>query len=557
MFEAALKKYRDAIDRALSYKYAVQGVLYDDLAQARSLQFMRYVIVWTLRLVSPPHDYPTQQPRLPLPADQPEAFRCLPEYFLDVVIGNFKFIFRSVPHVITSTQCDELATLCITFLRSSEYIKNPYLKAGLVAIMFYGIWPTYSRSKGVLGDLLNSFPFATEHLLHALMKFYIEVENTGAHTQFYDKFNIRYEIFQVIKCIWSNAIYRERLSQEAKKNHDFFVRFVNLLLNDVTFVLDESLTAFHTIHRLQLELEDGGLAAAARTEKEEQLAASEGLARNYMQLTNETVSMLKLFTDALADAFTTAEIVQRLADMLDYNLDVMAGDKNSELKVREPERYGFQPRRLLAEIVDVYLNLGDKAAFVAAVARDGRSYRPRNFDKAASILAKWALKSPEHIAAWQALAARIQRAKEADDQTEEDLGEIPDEFLDPLMYTLMSDPVLLPASRISIDRATLRAHLLSDPHDPFNRVPLSIDDVMPDVALKLRIDDFKREKKRGARRLRADEGAMKEVEEEAAATAAAEVVGQGPAAAGGGGGDDGGGGGGGGGDGEGCMDTGH
>ena len=43
-----------------------------------------------------------------------------------------------------------------------------------------------------------------------------EVEITGAHTQFFDKFNIRYEIFQVIKCIWSNQIYRMRLSQEAK-----------------------------------------------------------------------------------------------------------------------------------------------------------------------------------------------------------------------------------------------------------------------------------------------------------------------------------------------------
>ena len=43
-----------------------------------------------------------------------------------------------------------------------------------------------------------------------------EVESTGAHTQFYDKFNIRYEIFQVIKCIWPNTVYRERLTQESK-----------------------------------------------------------------------------------------------------------------------------------------------------------------------------------------------------------------------------------------------------------------------------------------------------------------------------------------------------
>ena len=225
MFDEAIKKYKDKIDEGLSYKYAVQGVLLDDLSQARSMQFMRYVIVWLLRLVAPEQNFPKQVLKLPLHDEQPEIFKCLPEYFLEDVVGNFKFIMRNMPQIITSTQSDELVMLCITFLRSSEYVKNPYLNSGLVTIMFHGIWPVYNRSRGILGDLLNALPFATEHLLHALMKFYIEVENTGAHTQFYDKFNIRYEIFQIIKCIWSNTIYRERLSQEARINLDFFVRY--------------------------------------------------------------------------------------------------------------------------------------------------------------------------------------------------------------------------------------------------------------------------------------------------------------------------------------------
>ncbi len=49
------------------------------------------------------------------------------------------------------------------------------------------------------------------------MKFYIECESTGAHTQFYDKFNIRYEIFQVIKCVWSNDLYKRQLTQQSEQ----------------------------------------------------------------------------------------------------------------------------------------------------------------------------------------------------------------------------------------------------------------------------------------------------------------------------------------------------
>ncbi|MCJ1319959.1 Ubiquitin conjugation factor E4 [Xylographa vitiligo] len=59
----------------------------------------------------------------------------------------------------------------------------------------------------------------------------------------------------------------------------------------------------------------------------------------------------------------------------------------------------------------------------------------------------------------------------------------------------MEDPVMLPTSKTSIDRSTIRSHLLSDPNDPFNRAPLKIEDVIPDTELKARIEAFKAEKK--------------------------------------------------------------
>ncbi|KAJ5136464.1 hypothetical protein N7448_005018 [Penicillium atrosanguineum] len=512
VYEQALKKYKDKLDLGLALKYSLQGVLFDDQWQGRSMMFMRYVTVWLLRLVSGVN-FPKQQISLPLPEEQPEVFKCLPEYFLEDIVSNFKFIMWCMPQIITATQGDELVMLCIVFLESSAYIKNPYLKAGLVSILFRGTWPRPGGATGVLVDLLNSMPFANEYLLHAVMKFYIEAEHTGTHTQFFDKFNIRYEIFQIIKCIWPNTLYREKLSIQASQNLDFFVRFVNLLLNDVTYVLDESFGAFKTINTTQIELarEGSSMDQTTRQEREEHLSSAQRSAKSYMQLTNETVAMLKLFTEALADSFTMPEIVQRLADMLDYNLDAMVGPKSSTLRVDNLQEYGFNPRALLSEITDVYLNLMGKPNFITAVARDGRSYKPANFEKAAEILRKWSLKSPEEMRRWSQLQKKVFEAKAIDDQAEEDLGEIPDDFLDPLMYTLMEDPVILPNSRMSIDRDTIRTHLLSDPHDPFNRVPLKMEDVipgktlvadsppdalltLPDTALKARIDAFVREK---------------------------------------------------------------
>ena len=118
------------------------------------------------------------------------------------------------------------------------------------------------------------------------MKFYIEAEATGTHTQFFDKFNIRYEIFKVIQTIWRNTHYRELLAKEADENTDFFVQFVNMLVNDVTFVLDESLSAFVKIHDLTAELADIGLMQhldeEQKKEKQELLEDNQNKAKNYM-----------------------------------------------------------------------------------------------------------------------------------------------------------------------------------------------------------------------------------------------------------------------------------
>lgn len=63
------------------------------------------------------------------------------------------------------------------------------------------------------------------------------------------------------------------------------------------------------------------------------------------------------------------------------------------------------------------------------------------------------------------------------------------------MSTLMFDPVILPNSRVTLDRTTIARHLLSDQTDPFNRSPLTMDQVKPDDELRNRINEWVREKR--------------------------------------------------------------
>ena len=63
------------------------------------------------------------------------------------------------------------------------------------------------------------------------------------------------------------------------------------------------------------------------------------------------------------------------------------------------------------------------------------------------------------------------------------------------MGSLMLDPVVLPSSKQIVDRSTIQSHLLSDPTDPFNRVPLKIEDVLPAEDKLREIRDFVASKK--------------------------------------------------------------
>lgn len=270
-----------------------------------------------------------------------------------------------------------------------------------------------------------------------------------------------------------------------------------MLLNDVTFVLDESFTAFNKISSLSRELLDSGstMEESVKTEKEEALEEAKNKAKSYMSLTNESVATLKLFTDALAESFTTPEVVQRLADMLDYNLESLVGPKQKELRVENPEEYHFDAKNLLGDIIDVYLNLATKTNFHFAIARDGRCYKPVNFDSARNILSNYGLKSSEELKRWDKLGTAVENAKVEIAEEDEDLSDAPDEFIDPLLSTVMIDPVILPISRTVVDRSSIRQHLLSDSIDPFNRTPLKIEDVISNGELKAQIEAYRKEKR--------------------------------------------------------------
>ena len=126
--------------------------------------------------------------------------------------------------------------------------------------------------------------------------------------------------------------------------------------------------------------------------------------------------------------------------MLDLLVVNLCSSKGLEVKVSNPERVGFRPRYLLAEIAKTMLHFKGQEAFYAAVVRDERSYSDEVFQKMVRILQREALLPRGEIAALQALVADVAAAAATSVSLEDILGDIPAEFEDAMLFTLMVRP---------------------------------------------------------------------------------------------------------------------
>lgn len=259
------------------------------------------------------------------------------------------------------------------------------------------------------------------------------------------------------------------------------LRFVNLLINDAIFLLDEALNYLQQLKHKERERgiggewpgltegEGGGISLEERRSSEEASFRHMGnLARFHCLLGANTISRLNRLSQQIRALLTHQLLVDRIAAMLNYFLLRLAGPKRRELVVEDKERYSFRPAELLASICGIITNLAGEAdedgvRFRRAVVRDQRSFSPAAFSFACNRVLPRVCPA-EEVVRFEALLEALQqeaeseKEQEAEEQALEE--EAPEEYLDPIMGSLMVDPVRLPSSGQIVDRSTIARHIL-------------------------------------------------------------------------------------------------
>merc|ERR1712222_275616 len=142
-------------------------------------------------------------------------------------------------------------------------------------------------------------------------------------------------------------------------------------------------------------------------------------------------------------------------------------------------------------IAEMYVCIGraDKEKVQRMITEDGRSYRPKTFNKAVEILKREGMIAPAMLNDFRTFVQELNQLASAQEAALANV-DIPDNYLDPIMSEIMEDPVLLPTSKTIMDRKVIERHIMSCDDDPFSRKQLSVNDLVPQTELRAQIHAF-------------------------------------------------------------------
>lgn len=284
---------------------------------------------------------------LPLSSPPPNILSSIPEFILENIVGYLTFI-RHFNNQAIETDPDaqqNIFTLILVFMGDLERARNPHLRARL-AEGLESLLPKKSASN--FGGNIKSLLFAQHphrlEIVSNLLSVFVGIEMTGQSVQFEQKFNYRRPMYVIMEYLWNIDEQRDcfkKLSAHAEEqmeavNPPIFLRFVNLLINDAIYLLDESLSNLQQIRTLQHAQDDGEWASLPANEREQNLANLQHIgmmARFDNILGRDTINILKMLTSATPRIFCHPSMVERVAAMLNYFLLHLVGPNKGNFKV--------------------------------------------------------------------------------------------------------------------------------------------------------------------------------------------------------------------------------
>lgn len=198
------------------------------------------------------------------------------------------------------------------------------------------------------------------------------------------------------------------------------------------------------------------------------------------------LNLLQFLGFFLADnkrLFLNKNIFLRLNGTLNSALNFLVGENSSKVKLKNKEKYNFNPKEILRLVLLIFINLfnNNKNLVVNSEIDPSLLMKGINLATSMNLLMEEKIRILKQIHSYS-LMKKVTKINMSYD--------IPDEYLDPLTFDLMKDPVVLLTSRTTIDRNTFNQIMMNDQIDPFSRLPLDESKIQENKPLREEIQRY-------------------------------------------------------------------
>jgi ubiquitin conjugation factor E4 B len=429
----------------------------------------------------------------------------LPEFLIINMVNTCVFFRQAFPDLYFKDFdiLKNLANFGLIYSSRIDIIHNQHLRSQIFDILLYSFHLEEKEKNNnhllMCHQKLLKDEFIRENLILSIMRVFIDAERLGTSNQFYERFNVRNKVLQLVNEVFkkNQEILIENIMNYANKHSDDATQMLTLLMGDVTYLIDEVIQRLIDIRNYQ-ELKDNkelwnSKTDEQRTAEDNKFAENDRMLKAECRLLNHSLGFMTIICSCLQKYFIKEEKAERLANLLNYCLDEFTA-KSSQLKIKNKNDYEFNPSYIMESIIKIFSYFVDYEEFIEFVVSDERAYKYENFTKAIKLKNEYNkvrvdVETSEKFD--DLVYNKLKKAEEIVEKNTINYDDAPEEFLDPLTYTLMENPVILPSSHMNIDRRTIEDYLLTNPSDPFNRNPLTKDELIPNDELKKKIDEYK------------------------------------------------------------------
>jgi len=460
----AAEQVKARMEASMQRYLSLKAALLEPSTIGLQTSLMASTASWLVKLVT--HGEDTLPSGQVLESDVPPTLSCVPEFVMENLCEHLLLVKRFNPGHFEQfgTKLGSILMVILCYMDQPCLLRNPHLRARL-AESLECLLPSHEvqGQPNSLGSYQRQALFQDHRhslrIAQAILHVFVSIEETGQAVEFEQKFSYRRPMYDVIKYIWDLDVFKTQLSEMAEQaereieseHPPLFLRFLNLLINDSIFLLDEGLNYMKQIQEKEGEREGWiSLPPTERAEAERGFQHIGQLARYHNLMGRETIAVLEMLTSSIKAVITHPTLADRLGAMLNYFLKTLTGPERKSFKVSNLDKYSFKPGEVVSQITQIYLNLEESQTFIKAVSSDGRSYSPSLFSMTETVLVK--VGRADLACALGQIAGKVEAASTALAEEEELLADCPDEFLCPIMSIIMMDPVKLPSSKQTVDR---------------------------------------------------------------------------------------------------------